>query len=508
MTATLPTLAMAAALAIAAPADADVASQTYSGADLALIAGQAPTTDGRFVLNAGEVAELYIPAPDTFRSMGAWWYGSLGGPHGEARAFVELSDIIGSPQQMTPLVEYHDLSALEVGATGPAGEATIGSLTHSYQAPATGATLWLVGPVALEEMTFVWIQIDEDAPDIRKVHPAEQHLENPMAYPKPSVSSRASWGAHAMNGSPTYCTVTHVGVHHTASSSDYLTTSWQQSANNVKSHQEYHMFTRGWKDIGYNFLIDKFGNIFEGRYGGDDVVGAHDGWNCGSMGVSLMGYFHTPYNNSFNFSLKDALSDLAAWKCDQRNINPTGSGWYAGYGGTKPSIYGHRDVSATACPGDLVYSEMGWVRNEVADRLNSGGGGGDEITLDTPSATFTQSWTLASSAPDKYGADYRWRSTGIARGLAYWQPNIPSAGNYDVYFWWADGWNRNPSTTVGVRINGRQYTRQVNQQTNGGRWNYVGTWNFPRGTSSLVGMSNDGSSGYVVIADAIRLVKQ
>lgn len=493
--------------AMSADASAEATYRTFSGADLALMAGLAPTSDGRLVLDAGEVAEFHIPAPETFRSLGAWWHGDLGGHHGDVRAFVQMTDLFGFVQPIEPLVEYHDLAAETVGATGRAGDATIGSLTHSYDAPATGANLWLVGPVELTDLTLVWIQVDDREPLLQPIGDAEMFLEEPSAYPKPTVSSRASWNARAMNGSPTYCTVTHVGVHHTASSSDYNTTSWQQSANNVKAHQDYHMLTRGWKDIGYNYLIDKFGNIFEGRYGGDDTVGAHDGWNCGSMGVSLMGYFHSPHNNAFNSSLRDALGDLTAWKCDQKNINPTGSAYYAGYGGTKPTIYGHRDVSATACPGDLVYTELGSVRTDVANRLN-GGGGGTEIILDTAAATFTESWSLASSAPDKYGPDYRFRSTGITSGLAYWQPNIQTAGNYAVYFWWSGGSNRNPSTTVGVRINGRQYTARVNQQSNGGRWNYVGTWNFPRGTSSLVGLSSQGSSGYVTIADAVRLVKE
>ena len=166
-----------------------------------------------------------------------------------------------------------------------------------------------------------------------------------------------------------YCSPAILLRHHTASASDYTASTWSQAAGNVKSIQAYHMYTNGWCDIGYNYLVSKQGWIFEGRGGGDDVKGAHDGHNCGSMGVAALGYFHTPVNDPTTSALLDALEELGAWKCDQQGIAPHGSSWYAGYGGTMTNVYGHRDVKATACPGDILYGKLGEVRSGIAARL-------------------------------------------------------------------------------------------------------------------------------------------
>jgi hypothetical protein len=168
-------------------------------------------------------------------------------------------------------------------------------------------------------------------------------------------------------------------------------------------------------------------------------------------------------------------------------------------------MYGHRDVAQTACPGDGGYAWLPQIRAEIAERLD--GGGGTEIILDNPSATFTQDWAVAVGGSQTYGNDYRWRSTGITTGLAIWRPAIPQAGYYAVQFWWTSGANRNPSTIVGVRLNSRTSTVRVNQQTGGGLWNEIGVAYMPKGTNSLVGLSSAGPGGFVVVADAVRFVR-
>jgi hypothetical protein len=85
--------------------------------------------------------------------------------------------------------------------------------------------------------------------------------------------------------------------------------------------------------------------------------------------VAALGYFHTPVNNPPTMGLLDALAELGAWKCAQQGIAPQGSSFYAGLGATLINVYGHRDVKATACPGDLLYGQLGGLRSAIAARL-------------------------------------------------------------------------------------------------------------------------------------------
>lgn len=332
-----------------------------------LVAQQSPPVVadalGAVALAPGEVLELELDAPVPVRSLGLWWEGSLG------EAWFELLGADGSGLGPHPVVAAHDLGPDVVGRDRPAGAAQVAGLAHAYGGPASGARLTLVGPTRITSLTAVWI-----APGATPARPEVLPTLGGGGYPKPFVYDRASWGATAPQCGVTYCTTTHVGLHHSASSSDFLASTWAQAAANVKSIQSYHMFTNGWCDIGYNYLVSKQGWLFEGRGGGDDVKGAHDGKNCGSMGVCVLGYFHPPVNNVPTASLLDAFAELAAWKCDQQGIDPLGSSWYAGLGAVEQNLYGHRDVSATACPGDSLYAQLPGLRLDVAAKLAGGSG--------------------------------------------------------------------------------------------------------------------------------------
>lgn len=496
-------------LAAVAHAQDPVTHVEYSGADLAEIADRPDLlVDGAFIVPNRTTVHLNFDAPIPTRSVGFWWDGDIL-EHtivGVPRSYVTLVRADGTTDPTYPVVQAHDLSPDVAGETGLAESRYVSGLTHTYDDPAAGLTLTLHGPVDLDNLVIVYIA-PPDQPARPLANDQGDEIVDPAAYPKPFVYSRASWGADPPTCNYSYCPTTHIAIHHTAGASEYNSSSWQESANNVKSIQAYHMYTRGWCDIGYNYLIDVHGYIFEGRGGGDNVRAAHDGYNCGSMGTSLMGYFHTPYNHTINAAMMDSIGELGAWKCDQQGIDPNGTSYYAGYGANMTNIYGHRNVASTACPGDLAYADLPQIRSTITNKLN-GGGGGEEIILDNNSAIFTQTWETGTSASDKYGSNYRWRSTNLTRGLAYWRPNITEAGNYTVYFWWPQGSNRNPSAQMGVRINNNITSVFRNQQTNGGRWNSIGTFYFPRGTNSLVGLGSDGSGTYVTMADAIRLVKQ
>ena len=111
----------------------------------------------------------------------------------------------------------------------------------------------------------------------------------------PLIISRAELGrgrADPPRKKPRYAdAVRFAVVHHTAGSNSYTRA---QSASIVRGIQRYHVLANGWDDIGYNFLVDKYGQVFEGRFGGVDrnVVGAHaQGFNQGSVGVALIGNY-------------------------------------------------------------------------------------------------------------------------------------------------------------------------------------------------------------------------
>ncbi|MGB0954165.1 MAG: N-acetylmuramoyl-L-alanine amidase [Planctomycetota bacterium] len=434
-----------------------------------------------------------------FRSVGFWWEGEL------EQAEVRLFGVFGEFGRRWPIVAAHDLN---LTTEGPAGVKQVSSLVHgSVDLPKVGIHLHLPALDQLQSLTVVWIPM---AVSLTGPSPAQSaptlSASTTTALPKPPVYSRASWGASAAQCSPSYCNTTHVAMHHTASSSEYHSSSWAQCASNVLATQTYHMFTRGWCDVGYNYLICPHGDIFEGRGGGDDVRGAHDGYNCGSMGVAMMGYFHTPHNQTLTPAMENAFVALTGWKCDQQGINPLGTSWYAGLGAQEQNLYGHRDVSSTACPGDLAYAELPRLRNEVDQLIQ--GGSGTTIILDNGQASYTGNWTLGTSSSDKYGSDYRWASTGVAPARALWNPNLAQAGSYEVSLWWPAGSNRNPATQIGLLLNGQLFSTTINQQLHGGQWNILGTVQMPAGSGTTLGITNSGPLGWVVVADALRLVRQ
>jgi len=140
----------------------------------------------------------------------------------------------------------------------------------------------------------------------------------------PRIISRAAWGAKESirRASPDYSgTVKAAFVHHTVQSNRY---SPSESAALIRSDYLYHVRTRGWNDIGYNFLVDRYGRVFEGRYGGITraVLGAHSGgFNTNSTGVALLGTFTTAAPPA---RMLAALERLLAWKLDLTHVDPRG----------------------------------------------------------------------------------------------------------------------------------------------------------------------------------------
>lgn len=206
----------------------------------------------------------------------------------------------------------------------------------------------------------------------RRARLPEPELPGPAAGPaKPAIFSRASWGARPPKAAYAYTVAGHVAVHHTASVADFEATTWDACAARVRAIQTWHMDTNGWNDIGYAYVVCRHGDVFQAREDDDDatdVHGAHDGFNRGSTSVSAFGYFHAPYDQHPTPEQLSAVVSLASWIASRRGFDPLGRSLYEAFGGPADNVYGHRDVSATACPGDHLYGLLPEIRSTAAER--------------------------------------------------------------------------------------------------------------------------------------------
>lgn len=187
-------------------------------------------------------------------------------------------------------------------------------------------------------------------------------------YAMPSFISRTDWacadGQNSPLWTPQYTNVSHLVVHHTAGSNNTS----QNYAATVRSIWSQHTYTNSWGDIGYNFLIDAYGKIYEGRAGGNNVIGAHCGFNTATMGVSVMGTYSSVLPSD---TALGSLISMLAWKCNDSKINPFDVLFHASSGKTINTICGHRDVKSTECPGNAFYAELEVVRYKVNKLLQA-----------------------------------------------------------------------------------------------------------------------------------------
>ena len=259
-----------------------------------------------------------------------------------------------------------------------------------------------------------------------------------------AVTTRAEWGANAsyMSWDPEYARAGHVVVHHTAGTNSY---SAGQSASIVRGIYYYHAVTLDWGDIGYNFLVDKFGTVFEGRSGsvaapaGKMSIGAHArGVNTGTMGISMMGDYSAVSPSDAQLS---SVGKMAGWFLKRAGISDV-TGWaglhvwtteryQAGSTISMPRILGHRDVGYTTCPGNVGYSKLDAIR-AIAKAQGAAPQGGSSsapstVAQDHPGAVALRSalgvngWIGAATSgvqvSAKGGVFQRFK-----HGVGYWSP--------------------------------------------------------------------------------------
>ncbi|MCI1788864.1 MAG: N-acetylmuramoyl-L-alanine amidase, partial [Actinomyces sp.] len=225
-----------------------------------------------------------------------------------------------------------------------------------------------------------------------------------------NVITRSQWGADEsyMTWTPKEVNAPFVIVHHTAGTNSY---SASQSASIVNGIYYYHAVKLGWGDIGYNFLVDKYGQVFEGRAGsaeasaGKMVVGAHAlGANTGTMGIAMMGTYTSESPTSAELT---SVGKMAGWQLSRAGVDPTGSATFTitysngkynkGDKVTLNRIAGHRDVYATECPGNVGYAKLGTIRS-IASTIQTGEGSSsanipkgvvDAVTANSVTSTIT-----------------------------------------------------------------------------------------------------------------------
>ena len=256
---------------------------------------------------------------------------------------------------------------------------------------ANGDPVWFGGMDELQIRTHGWrpagrvhyVSVSEGAPraSVRE-----------GARAMPNVISREQWGAQNKGGGckprrhADYGRVKAASVHHTVSAVDY---SQSAAPGMVLGICRFHRNSNGWNDIGYNALVDRFGNIYEGRAGGLSraVIGAQaQGVNAQTTGVAALGtHTSTPVSKR----ARRALVRWLVWKLPEHGLDGEGKARMVSAGG-KASRYpegekfrtlriiGHRETNYTACPGDALARELSDLRKKVIREIgeSSGGGGG------------------------------------------------------------------------------------------------------------------------------------
>jgi hypothetical protein len=240
----------------------------------------------------------------------------------------------------------------------------------------------------------------------------------------PLVLTRAQWGADESwrDGNPRYnSTILQAHVHHTATSNGYAQADVPAM---IRSMYKYHTHSLGWSDIAYNFLIDNFGTIWEGRYGGMDqpVRGAHTlGFNNTSTGFSMIGNYDSVQPSS---AMLGSLAQLAAWKLAMYGRDPQGWTQVTSEGSDKfpsgkvvslPVIDGHRDTNDTACPGNNVYAQLGNLRAATAAVIAA-----SMLKLKKPFRVQGDAWTGGTLSvvdgkfkPKGAAVTYQWTRNGV-----------------------------------------------------------------------------------------------
>lgn len=272
---------------------------------------------------------------------------------------------------------------------------------------------------------------------------------------------------------------------------------------------------------------DPYGNKNSGymNYSGTRVFYDWPGYNNGYSNLNTVHCFIYARATQSN-PKPNAPSNLAATAASKSQINLT----WTDNSGVETNFVVARSTTAGGPYTDIAtlganvtsYSNTGLSANTryyyVVRAKNAAGSSANsneanaltwpaDVIVDNSAAGFTASsnWLTGTSAADKYGTNYRYRSTAAVSDAAQWSFTVPQTRNYQVYAWWSAGTNRSATAPYIVTHSGGSTTVNKNQQTGGGAWQSLGTFNLNAGTNT-VRLSCWTTTGYVVIADAVKIV--
>ncbi|QCU78193.1 hypothetical protein E7744_08405 [Citricoccus sp. SGAir0253] len=253
---------------------------------------------------------------------------------------------------------------------------------------------------------------------------------------KPAIVTRAQWGADESIvrdfGTPS-TDLKALYIHHTAGSNSYTPSGAYAQIRGIFT---YHAKTLGWGDIGYQFLVDKYGTIYQGRRGSIDapVMGAQaGGFNTDTIGVSAMGNYQEAAAPA---AMVDAIERVLAWQAYRYGVDPTGttrltqSGkgtarWTSGTTVTVPTILGHKVTNFTSCPGQYLDAKIPSIRSSVDQRVNAAL---TRYGQATPLTAPTLPWNRYVLSTPGLKATARWNAVPGATGYQIMYRAVPHDG--------------------------------------------------------------------------------
>lgn len=362
------------------------------GLTLALIEG---STD-QYQPTRHEESEIYTPEKP-FTALGARWHAAI-----PAGTDLQLAVRTGSQNSWSEWQELHvsEDAFVASDATARVSDLLFVPLATQIQFSADLQTSDTTRTPRFESIGFDFMNPDP-GPDA----PAPTLSAQSATGSQPTIISRAQWGADEslMDWPPQYASIKTIVVHHTAGASG------PDTAAIVRGIYQYHAQTLDWGDIGYNFLIDPQGRIFEGRTGGWGVIGAHAlGYNTGSIGISLIGTYES---SPITPAAEQSLVQLTAFISAKYDLDPTATHYFIDKNG--PVLGGHRDYGQTLCPGTAEYATLPRVRTAaLAARGTYYSGANSGTIVDVTGNIITENTPGTATIKVRNTGSSTWKNSG------------------------------------------------------------------------------------------------
>jgi len=270
---------------------------------------------------------------------------------------------------------HADTHARDLGETTTFGNLIVGALARFVQFSATAQ-----GDIGAAEPSLRMFRLTA----VNTLSATNEGVYHAQSVNGITIVPRAGWAAdekvrydkeNKEIWPPEYRTIKKVIVHHTVTRDPET-----DPRATLRAIYQYHAVSRGWGDIGYNFLIDQQGTIYEGRFGGDRVVGGHAlQYNWGSIGIAILGTYS---DHTITDAAKSSL--LALTRAKASDLDPVGKGFFIDRDNVM-NISGHRGVINTSCPGDGFYPQLNNIRRELKSLpLWTGDSATDPIAANPP----------------------------------------------------------------------------------------------------------------------------